>query len=143
MTEMHEHTIDTGKGTFGLDALGPLLPGIGELMTQAGHRMWKCFYAGRAKNKALARFQLSEAANLFEKAAFLEPRYGPTIENFLGEELDWLREVIEDEEWDRFEEVFGNTVSRANIYHHLFDRPFIRWQIPDTPPPDLDMTPAP
>ena len=138
---MDSHTIDTGKGTFALDDLGPLIGGMSELMPKVGARMWRCFYAGRARNKALARFQLKEAINLMEKGAFLEPRFASTLDNFINEEIDWLRQVIEDEEWDRFEEVFGNVVNRANIYHHLFDRPFLRWKVPDRPPPDLEVEP--
>lgn len=138
---MDQHTIDTGKGTFSLDELGALMPGMSEIMLGVGTRMWKCFYAGVARNKQLARFQLKEAVNLMEKGAFLEPRYASTLDNFINEEVDWLRQIIEDEDWDRFEEVFGNVVNRANIYHHLFDRPFLRWKTPDHPPPDLEMDP--
>lgn len=133
-----EHIIDTGKGSFPLDQLGPLLPGMSEIMPQVGRRMWTCFYAGKARNRKLARFQLREAVNLMEKGAFLEPRYADTIENFIGEEIEWLQEVIDAEEWDRFEEVFGNVVARANVYHHLFERPFIRWKVPESPPADLE-----
>lgn len=136
-----QHTIDTGKGSFALDDLGMVVAGVSELMPKVGERMWKCFYAGRARNKALARFQLKEATNLLQKCAFLEPRYADQMENFIEEELDWVREIIEDEEWDRFEETFRQMVSRANVYHHLFDRPFIWWKIPEHPPRDLDVEP--
>ena len=136
-----EHTIDTGKGSFSLDELGPLLPGVSELMPKIGARMWRCFYAGMARNKPLARFELKEAVNLLQKCAFLEPRYADQMENFLEEELTWVSEIIEDEEWDRFEEAFRRMVNRANVYHHLFERPFLWWKIPDEPPPDLDVTP--
>lgn len=106
-------------------------------MPKIGRRMWKCFYAGAARNKPLARFQLREAVNLMDKATFIEPRYADTIENFIGEEIEWLQEVIDAEEWGRFEEVFGNVVARANVYHHLVERPFIRWKIPETSAPDV------
>lgn len=135
-----EHTIDTGKGSFELDALGPLLPGVSELMPKIGTRMWRCFYAGMARNKALARFQLKEATSLLEKCAFLEPRYADQMENFIEEELDVVRQIIEDEAWDGFEEAFRRMVTRANIYHHLFDRPFLWWKVPEKPPPDLDVS---
>ena len=29
----------------------------------------------------------------------------------------------------------------ANAYHELRDKPYIRWKLPDAPPPDLDLTP--
>ena len=34
-------------------------------------------------------------------------------------------------------------VDAANAYHELYDKSFLRWKIPDSPPPDLDLTPAP
>ena len=55
----HEHIIDTGKGTFSLDELGHLMPGMAEIMPLVGARIWKCYYAGQAHNRALARFQLA------------------------------------------------------------------------------------
>ena len=137
----NEHVIETGKGSFTLDELGPLLPGVSELMPKVGERMWKCYYAGMAKNKKLAAFQLKEATNLLQKCAFLEPRYEDQMENFIEEELDWVREAIDDEDWDSFDQKFRQMVSRANVYHHLFDRPFLWWKIPDEAPPDLDLSP--
>ena len=38
----HDHTIDTGKGTFTLEDLGPLMPGMAEIMPLVGQRIWKC-----------------------------------------------------------------------------------------------------
>ena len=32
-------------------------------------------------------------------------------------------------------------VDEANRYHDVYKKPFLRWRIPDQPPPDLDMTP--
>ena len=69
----HEHVIDTGKGTFSLDELGHLMPGMAEIMPLVGSRIWKCYYAGKAGNRPLAAFQLKEAVNLMEKGAFLRP----------------------------------------------------------------------
>jgi hypothetical protein len=102
-TADHEHIIDTGKGTFSLDDLGHLMPGMAEIMPLVGARIWKCYYAGKAENRALARFQLKEAVNLMEK----------------GDAM----------------------VSAANAYHEVYDKEFLRWKVPDQPPPDLDMTP--
>jgi hypothetical protein len=32
-------------------------------------------------------------------------------------------------------------VDAANAYHDVYDKSFLKWKIPDQPPPDLDMTP--
>jgi hypothetical protein len=141
MAEQHEHVIDTGKGQFNLDELGPLLPGLAEIMPLIGERIWKCYYAGKAKNQPLARFQLKEAVNLMEKGAFLRPKYVDNMEKFISTEVEALKKIIESEDWDAFESAFATMVEQANAYHELKDKPYIRWRLPEAPPPDLDVTP--
>jgi hypothetical protein len=137
----HEHVIDTGKGSFPLDHLGPLLPGMAEIMPLVGARIWKCWYAGKAHNKPLAAFQLKEAVGLMEKGAFLRPKYDENIEKFVKLEVAAVRAAIDAEDWDRFETAFHAMVDAANAYHELYDKAYLRWRIPDAPPPDLDMAP--
>src|SRR5207248_2957863 len=133
-TAGHEHVIDTGKGTFSLDDLGPLMPGMAEIMPLVGQRIWKCYYAGKAKNRVLAAFQLKEAVNLMEKGAFLRPKY-------IDEEVAAVRKAIDSEDWDTFEPAFVAMVDAANAYHEVYDKAYLRWKIPELPPPDLDLTP--
>jgi hypothetical protein len=52
-----------------------------------------------------------------------------------------VKVAIEAENWDDFEPAFHAMVEQANAYHELYDKEFLRWKIPDQPPPDLDMTP--
>jgi hypothetical protein len=137
----HEHIIDTGKGTFSLDELGHLMPGMAEIMPLVGARIWKCYYAGQAHNRALARFQLKEAVNLMEKGAFLRPKYADNMDKFINEEVAAVSKSIESEDWDRFETAFRAMVDAANAYHEVYDKEFLRWKIPEEPPPDLDLAP--
>jgi hypothetical protein len=141
MSDSHEHIIDTGKGSFSLDHLGHVLPGMAEVMPLVGERIWKCYYAGRARNQPLARFQLKEAVNLMEKGAFLRPKYHDNMDKFITTEVAAVRKAIEDADWEAFEAAFHEMVAAANAYHEVYDKPFLRWRIPDSPPPDLDMTP--
>ena len=141
MSNDHEHVIDTGKGSFSLDMLGPLLPGMAEIMPLVGARIWKCWYAGKAHNKPLAAFQLKEAVGLMEKGAFLRPKYNDNVDKFIATEVAAVRKAIDAEDWDGFETAFHAMVDAANAYHELYDKPYLRWRIPDAPPPDLDMTP--
>jgi len=137
----HDHVIDTGKGTFSLEDLGPLMPGMAEVMPLVGARIWKCYYAGKARNRPLAAFQLKEAVNLMEKGAFLRPKYAENMDKFISEELAVVRKAIDSEDWETFESAFQAMVDAANAYHDLYDKPYLRWKIPEVPPPDLDMTP--
>lgn len=137
----HDHVIDTGKSELTLDELGAVQPGMGQLMPLVGTRIWKCFYAGKARNKPLARFQLKEAVNLMEMGALLRPKYEENIGLFVAAEVEAVKKAIEAEDWDAFEPAFHAMVDAANAYHGLYDKPWLRWKIPETPPPDLDMTP--
>jgi hypothetical protein len=140
-TADHDHVIDTGKGTFDLSELGRLLPGMAEIMPLVGDRIWKCYYAGQAHNQALARFQLKEAKNLMRKGAVLRPKYTDDTDKFLSNQLAAVAEAIESEDWDSFEKTFQAMVKSANAYHVKYDKGYLKWRVPDHPPPDLDMTP--
>src|SRR5579875_421357 len=120
----HDHTIDTGKGTFELSELGRLLPGMAEIMPPVGDRIWKCYYAGKARNVPLARFQLAEAVNLMKKGAVLRPKYTDDIEAFVSTEVAAVRQCIVDEDWGGFETAFAAMVASANEYHVRYDKGF-------------------
>jgi len=136
-----DYVIETGKGTIKLGDLGALLPGMAEIMPLVGERIWKCYYAGQAKNRILAAFQLKEAVNLMRKGAVLRPKYHDNIERFIAGKVAVVSRAIEAEDWTAFEDVFSAMVDSANAYHEFYDKGFLRWKVPDTPPPDLDMTP--
>ncbi len=142
MTEQdHDHTIDTGKGSFELSDLGHLMPGMAEIMPLIGTRIWKCYYAGQARNRPLARFELKEAVNLLEKAAFLRPKYASDLEKFIAGEVKVVAEAIDSEDWAFFPRCFEAMIDAANAYHELHDKSFLRWRVPPDPPPDLDVAP--
>ena len=140
MTE-HDHTIDTGKGTFELRELGRLMPGMAEIMPLVGERIWKCYYAGKARNVPLARFQLAEAVALLKKGAILRPKYQADIDKFVQHDAASVRQCIVSGDWDGFEAAFEAMVRSANDYHEAYDKGFLQWRVPGQPPPDLDMTP--
>ena len=137
----HDHVVDTGKSHLSLEELGHVQPGMARIMPEVGARIWKCFYAGKAKNKPLARFQLKEAVNLMEIGVLLRPKYTDNMYKFIEEQVEVVKQAIEAEEWDKFEAAFHEMVDQANAYHELYDKEFLRWKIPDEPPPDLDLTP--
>ena len=137
----HDHIIDTGKSRLTLEELGAVQPGMARVMPEVGQRIWKCYYAGRAGNRPLAAFQLKEAVNLMEKGAFLRPKYVDNMHKFIEEECAAVKKTIEAEDWDAFETAFVAMVDAANAYHDVYDKPYLRWKVPEMPPPDLDMTP--
>ena len=137
----HDHEIKIKGGSFDLSDLGLLMPGMAEIMPLVGGRIWKCYYAGKAKNRALAAFQLKEAVNLMEKGAILRPKYADDIEKFTNGIVKTISKAIEAGDWDTFESAFDTMIQEANGYHEQYDKGFLRWKVPSEPPPDLDMTP--
>lgn len=137
----HDHVVNTGKSQLTLDELGYVQPGMARIMPEIGARIWKCYYAGKAKNKPLARFQLAEAITLMKVGVMLRPKYTDNMKKFIEEHIHVVRQAIDDEDWDGFESAFHAMVASANEYHEIYNKGYLRWKIPSEPPPDLDMTP--
>ena len=140
MAADHDHEIALKGGSFDLSDLGHLMPGMAEIMPLVGERIWKCYYAAKAHNRKLAAFQLKEAVNLMQKGSILRPKYEEDIDAFTTGVVASLQASIEAEDWDAFETTFNTMVDQANAYHEKYDKSFLRWQLPSTPPPDLDLT---
>ncbi len=135
-----DYEIKIKGGSIALSDLGELLPGMAEIMPLVGGRIWKCYYAGKAKNRTLAAFQLKEAVNLMEKGAVLRPKYAEDMDEFIGGIVAKLKGAIDAEDWDTFESEFHVMIDQANAYHEQYDKSFLRWVLPSEPPPDLDFT---
>lgn len=133
--------VDNGARLMTLDQLGLTQPGMGRLMPEVGSRIWKTWYAAEARNWELAHYELMESVQLMELGAFVRPKYERAILMFLEDDLDPVRVAIEQRDWDAFASSYRRMVDRANAYHEQFNKGFIRWRVPDTPPPDLDLTP--
>ena len=127
-------------GSFALADLGELMPGMAEIMPLVGGRIWKCYYACKAKNQKLAAFQLKDAVNLLEKGAILRPKYEDDVEEFVSGVMGAIKNALDAEDWDAFEAEFTVMIDQANAYHEKYDKGFLRWQMPSEAPPDLDLT---
>jgi len=136
-----ERLVDNGSRRMTLDELARAQPGMARLMPEIGVRVWKAYYAAEALNWPLARFQLNEAVKLMELGAFMRPKYDRSMARFLEEDFAPLGAAVEEADWPAFDRFFATMVERANHYHGVFNKSFLQWKLPDTPPPDLDLTP--
>jgi hypothetical protein len=137
----HTHVADSGKAQLTLDELAAIQPGMARLMVEVADRMWKCYHAGKAHNRPLARYQLSEANKILKTSILVRQKYYDATQRFIAEEMAALRAVIEAEEWDRFEAAYDDVVRATNRYHEEFEKGFLVWRVPEDPPRDLDLTP--
>jgi hypothetical protein len=130
-----------GKRYLSMDDLALIQPGLARLMPDIGQRYWKLYYAAKAGNWVMAKFQLGEISTLMELGMVTRPRYEENLEKFIKEDLGSIKEAIEAKDWTKVEEAFDQGVRNANDYHKTYDKEYIVWKLPDYPPPDLDMTP--
>ncbi len=136
-----EITVWTGHREMSLEDVATIQPGLGRIMPEVGTRTWKLYYAAKAGNWVLAKFQLKEARGLMELGAFTRPKYEDNLNAFLTEHWKPLEDAIAREDFAAFDQLFKKAIEAANAYHELRDKPYIRWKLPDMPPPDLDLTP--
>lgn len=136
-----EISVDNGARKLSLDELGRTQAGMGRLMPEVGARVWKLWYAAEAQNWPLAKYELEEAVSLMELGAFVRPKYDRTMTRFLADDLAPVAQAIADADWVAFRAAFDRMVDAANGYHGVYNKGFIRWRLPDHPPPDLDLTP--
>lgn len=134
-------TFDNGKWQMGIDAIAAVQPGLARIMPEIGTRTWKLYYAGKAKNWALANYQWKEAKQLFELGAFMRPKHAAALEEYLRDSWAPIGAAIKAESLEKFLEAFDRAVADANAWHEKKEKPYIRWKVPSEPPPDLDLEP--
>jgi hypothetical protein len=130
-----------GRRVFALEELSSLVPGLGTIMPEIGNRTWKLYYAAKAGNWPLASFQLSEIRGLMGRASFTRPRYEGDLRTYMDEHLAPLLDAVKAQDFAAFDAAFKSAVESANSWHDYYEKPYIVWKLPDSPPPDLDMTP--
>ena len=130
-----------GKTYLSIDDLAVLQPGLARLMPDVGQRYWKLYYAAKAGNWVLADFQLGEIKVLMEIGMVTRPKYIEDLEAFIAEDLAAIEDGIKTKDWEKVDVSFREGIKNANDYHKKHDKEYIVWQLPDYPPPDLNMAP--
>jgi hypothetical protein len=138
---LSEMGVWSGHREMTVQELATIQPGLGRIMPDIGLRTWKLYYAAKAKHWELAKFQWKEIRELMELGAYTRPKYEESLNQFLHEDWPALGKAIDNEDFAAFETAFHKAIEQANAYHELKDKPYIRWRLPEAPPPDLDMTP--
>jgi hypothetical protein len=124
-----------------LEALTALQPGFARLMPEIGARMWKAYHAARMQNWQLATWQLKEMRKLFRFGIVTRPKYEANVEAFIDEDLAPLFAACDAGDLAAFEREFQEAVDAANEYHRRWNKAFLVWKVPQTPPEDLVLEP--
>jgi len=134
-------TFWSGKNNMTLEDMATIQPGLARIMPEIGARTWKLFYAAKLGNWPMAKFQYKEIKGLFELGAFMRPKHEEAINQYLAENWKPLEGPLEQKDFAAFEKAFHASIDAANAYHELKEKPYIYWQLPDAPPPDMDLRP--
>jgi hypothetical protein len=126
---------------IGVGEIFAIQPGLARLMPEIGARMWKCWYAAEAGNWRLAEWQLKELKKLIRVCVFTRPKYTEDLDAYVRDDLGPLTAAITDQDFAAFDAAYRTAVDRANWYHDKWNKDYIVWRCPDTPPPDLDLRP--
>lgn len=119
------------------------LPGTSDLMVLVGNSWWKCAYAARGGNWALASFYARRVRSLNRRLAIVRPKYKERLERYEAEMLAPVFRAIEAQDHAAFERGYAAATDDANRQHAETGYPYIRWVLPDEPPRDLDLGPQP
>ena len=130
-----------GHREMSIEDVVTIQPGLGRIMPEIGARTWKLYYAAKAGNWPLAKFEFKEIKGLMELGAFTRPKHEEALNQFMEENWKTLEGPLQNEDFAAFEAAFHKSVEAANAYHELKEKPYIVWKLPDTPPPDLDLRP--
>lgn len=136
----HTHVVSNGKRQLTLAELATSQPGMDRLMAELGPRVHRLCYAGRAGNWRLAEYFFRSVVKQLRLCAFSRPRYAAQIEAYLREDCAPVRAAIRAADTAAFEAAYQAMVDRANHYHEVFGKPYLRWVTPPAPPDDLDLT---
>ncbi len=132
--------IQTPHGELTLEEIAELLPGTGELMQSVASTWWKCAYAARGGNWALAAYFARRARGLLHKLAIVRPKYGGDVAKFERDHIGPVLAACERNALDAFEPAFAAAVDAANALHAKWGKSYIRWKLPDERPTDLELT---
>jgi hypothetical protein len=78
---------------------------------------------------------------LFRLCTITRPKYTDDIDEYLRADVEPLLAAIAAADLEAFERAVSEAVDAANEFHRRWDKGFIVWKLPDTAPPDLDLTP--
>jgi len=136
----HSHVVSNGKRELTLDELALMQPGMDRLMAEVGPRAHRLYYAGKAGNWRLADYFFKSLVKQLRLCATSRPKYDTDMTAYLEEDCVPVRDAIRGRDPVAFESAYERMIDRANHYHEVFGKPYIKWVTPAAPPDDLDLS---
>src|SRR5512143_864812 len=98
-------------------ALWNIQPGLGTVMIEYGNRLSRLYYAAKAGNWDMAKYQLDEALEIQEVGEVTRPSRAPMLKAFEDSYLKPLDEAITAQDAKAFDTAFANAVEGCNACH--------------------------
>jgi hypothetical protein len=124
-----------------LKALAAIQPGLGTVMIEYANRYSDIYYAAKSSNWPLAAYQLKEMGEIQEVGETTRPGRADALKAFEQSFLDPLEKTIEAKDFESFEAAFTSGIQGCNGCHAALGFPFIKYEIPSSPPSPLNMQP--
>ena len=124
------------------------LPGLGEFMLTIQIHHAKLWLAARARNWALAEYQLSEMKEVFSDVQDLVPNYkkvpiGQMIETITTGPIAEMEKAVEEKKFSKFASTYDKLTEACNSCHKAANRGFIVMHRPTRPAfPNQEFRPA-
>ena len=136
-----ELLVDNGKRTLTLNELARLSPGMDRLMAEIAERARRLYYAASAGNWPAAGYFCRTLTKHLKESAFSRPKYAEAMAAFLEVDYAPVRDAVTARDGEAFARAWEGLVERVNHWHREFGVGYLVYRTPDTPPPDLDLTP--
>ncbi len=123
-----------------LKTLADLQPGLGTVMIEYANRFTNAYYAAKGGNWGLADYMVKEMREIQEVGETTRPARADALKAFEGYLTD-LGGTIKAKDFKQFDAKFKEAVQGCNGCHAGQGFPYIKYQLPKTPPSPLVMKP--
>jgi hypothetical protein len=131
----------TKHGDLTLDQLAEVQPGLARLMEELARHFYYLYYAAQGGNWDLARLHYGSCLAVIRAARTLRAKYAADLTAFEDAYLQPLAGAITQKDWAAFEPAYRRAIEGSDQYHDKYGYSYIRYVLPPTPPPHLDLNP--
>jgi len=135
------HAIPAKHGSFTLEQLAEMQPGMARLMAEYSDRFWILYYAAKAGNWPLAKYEHSEMMKLGKIVPVVRPKYAEGMAEFERDFMEPLLAAITAKDWNAFEAAYRRAIEGSDRMHDKYAKPFIRFRLPAEAPPWIEFDP--
>lgn len=136
-----DRAIPTKHGAITLEQLAEMQPGMARLMAEYSERFWILYYAAKAGNWPLAKYEHSEMMKLGQIVPVVRPKYAEGMAEFEAAHMEPLLAAITASDWPAFEAAYRRAIDGSDRMHDKFAKPFIRFRLPPEAPPWIEFDP--